>query len=238
MPDVALTLPRPETRVAARATHDLYGAVHKGVRLALMQLLVRLGATDFQDAEEAARMVLAVRAQLALSASHMAHEEAHIHIPLRARSAAACVMIDYQHDHHRQRFAEIAGLLSRMETAPAAARSALGRDLYLAFSLFAAEDLAHMHEEETVTLPLLQRLFTDAELMAMERAIAGSIPGPEMITWMRVMLPAMSRPERGLMLAHMRDGAPEAAYEAVLLHAARPTLTDADWADLMDRLAA
>ncbi len=238
MPDVILPAAPADVRPAARATHDLYGPVHKGIRFALTQLLVRLGSTDFADAEAAALMVIAVRAQLALSASHMAHEEAHIHIPLRARSAAACVMVDYQHDHHRQRFVELEALLARMETAPAAARPALGRDLYLAFSLFVSEDLQHMHEEETVTLPLLQRLFTDAELMAMEQAIVSAIPGPEMITWMRVMLPAMSRPERGLMLAHMRADAPEAAYEAVLLHAARPTLTDADWSDLMDRLAA
>lgn len=238
MPDHVPRGPLSGIELDMKARCDLYGTAHKGLRFALTQLLVRLGSADFADAEEAARMVLAVRAQLVLCASHLAQEEAHILEPLRRRAGAAGFVIDHPHERHRDCSAEIAELLSQLERAAPAARLALGRQLYLAFSLFVAEDLQHMHEEETVTLPLLQRLFTDAELMAMEQAIVSSIPGPEVITWMRVMLPAMSRPERGLMLARLRAAAPEPAFEAVLLHAARPTLTQAEWSDLMDRLAA
>ena len=31
--------------------HDLYGPIHKGLRLALSNLVVRIGSTDFADPE-------------------------------------------------------------------------------------------------------------------------------------------------------------------------------------------
>ncbi|HYD99671.1 MAG TPA: hemerythrin domain-containing protein [Alphaproteobacteria bacterium] len=224
------------TETAACATYDFYAPIHKGLRAASTQLLVRIGATDFADPAATAALLGALRRQLALAAAHLEHEDRHIHAALEARAPGASGTLESQHDDHRAGFAELAGLIAGIEAAGPAARPALGHRLYLAYSRFVAEDFEHMAEEETVVLPELQRLFSDAELMAIEGAILAEIEPPEMMEYMRLMLPAMNRTERAGLLGLMRQGAPPEAFAAVLDHAARPLLPPEEWRDLAARL--
>jgi len=245
MPDTALPFTslhiapglQHSIRLPLRSTHDLYGGLHKGLRFALCHLLVRLGATDWTNLREAQRMAAAVRGQLVLSMSHLAHEEEHIHSSLELRAPDAIETLSLQHDHHCVRLREIGGIVRDLMAADEALRPRIGRELYLTFSLFVSEDLAHMYEEEMTTLPVLQTLFTDEELVQMEGRILDSIPADELLDWLRRILPAMSRPERGDMLASLRRSAPKYLFRLILDEAARPTLEEADWADLVDRLS-
>jgi hypothetical protein len=217
--------------------HDLYGPIHKGLRFALSGLLADLGATDFAD-ETAARAIAArLRVQMKLSADHLRHEEEHVHGALEARAPGATKRLEHAHREHDEAFATIGTLLEALERGPEPLRPRVGRELYLRFSEFVADDFAHMAEEERVTQPLLHSLFTDAELIAIEGAIVASIPPAEMMLNLRVMLPAASRPERAAFLGFMRAGAPAEVFAAVLEHAARPALTPDDFADLTRRLA-
>jgi hypothetical protein len=209
--------------------HDLYGPIHKGLRLALSTLVVEIGSTDFADREAARETLAAVRRQMALSASHLAHEEDHIHRALEARAPGATLSLLADHDHHRRAFEAIEAAMQAIEAAADARRPALGRDLYLAFSQFVAADFAHMAEEETIILPLLHRLFGDDELIAIEGAIVASLPPEEVIAFMKLAVPAMNGPERVRFLAFVRGGAPAEAFEALLNFAVRPSLTPSDY---------
>lgn len=211
------------------ATYDLYGPIHKGLRLALADLQVRLGSTDFENPDAAAAVLDALSAQLELSELHLEDEERFIHPALEQRIAASTPALVEAHDHHRHSFDELRRLTEAVAAAAPGQKQAAGRLLYLRFSRFVADDFAHMHHEETVTLPLLQSAFSDDELAAIEQQIVGQLPPDKLTACMRLMLPAMSPPERLLTMAGIRQGAPAEVFSLIVEEAAKPGLAAEDW---------
>jgi len=218
-----------------QATHDFYGAVHKGLRLALGQMLVRLGAADPADADLPGLMA-ELRDQCRLSEHHLTHEDEVIHTALEARAPGSTLRLAQAHEHHRATFGELEAMIRQVEAAPAEAKVRRLRDLYLRFSLFVAEDFAHMAEEEQFMLPILQSLFTDEELMDMEDRIVSGLAPEEMVAVARLMIPAATRTDRLAMLGAMRANAPAEAFAAIIGLAAQPTLSPADFAHLSEGL--
>ena len=219
------------------AAFDLYGPVHKGLRLALSGLLTRLGAQDWTDAQSTAALLDALRAQLEISAAHLRHEEEHIHRLLDARLPEGAVRPRHQHEAHDASFGDLALMIETIAAAPNAERPALGRHLYLRFSTFVAEDFEHMAEEEQAVQPMLQALLSDAEMQAIEAGILAAIPPARAQAFLRLMLPAMSRPERAAFIAGARANAPDDTVVAMLEGSAMASLPAADWQDLQQRLA-
>ncbi len=218
------SLPAP---AASAPRHDIYGPIHKGLRRAHADLMGRLGWADYTV--DQAPLLADLREHLRLAAKHLAHEEAHIHPALEARAPQAASRLDHQHGHHRSRFAEVE---HRTRAVEAGGGPTAGRALYLEFAQMVAEDLAHMHEEETTTWPRLCALFSDAELLEMEMTIIASLTPADTIAFMRIMIPAMNPAERAGLLGGMKAGAPPEAFAAVFEHAVRATLGANDLEDL------
>lgn len=210
---------------------DLYGPVHKGLRLAHGEVLRRLGAADWSTDQGV--LIGDLRAHLALGAKHLEHEEAHIHGAMARRRPDLMEALEGEHAHHRARFAVVEAQIASLETGSDADLPMLGRAVYLAMSQLVAEDLAHMHHEETVVWPGLCAAFTDEEMQAMEMAIISALAPDEVIAFMRLMIPAMDRAERTGLLTGMKAGAPPEAFAAVLDLAARPTLDPGEWEHLV-----
>lgn len=221
----------PTDTISLAGRWDIYGPVHKGIRLAHADYLVRLGSADFNSADGAA-LLEELREHLRLCAGHLSHEEEAIHPALEARLPGAAHRLDQQHDHHRARFAVVGAAIDALAAAGPPDRPALGRALYLAFSLLVAEDLLHMHEEETASWPQLCAQFSDAELQDIEMGIIAKLPPQDTMAFMRRMIPAMNRQERHGLLGGMKANAPPQAYGALLAAAARPTLAPAEWSAL------
>jgi hypothetical protein len=226
--------PTSATREQHMQRHDLYGPIHKALRAAMGDLITQIGATDFSDPAAAADTLTALRCQVAIGAGHLHHEEEHIHAALERRAPGATGRLEADHHHHEQAFAELEQLMEAIEAATGPDRERLGRDLYLRFSHFVAADLLHMAEEETVVLPLLHSLFSDEELIEMEKRIVASIPPQEMMVIMSDMIPAMHRSERVQFLSFARKGAPPEAFDAILYQAAKPNLHQGDWTHLAE----
>lgn len=215
--------------------HDAYKYIHKALRMAQCQMLVRLGQADFA-ATDATELLAELRALMAFGALHIAHEETHVHVHLTARGAGATEVLDRQHAVHRDSFARLEALAAQVELAGPRDKAQAGHRLYLAYALFIAHDFEHMHEEETVNNDRLWTLFSDDQIVAMERAIVASLSPEKAMMSMRLMLPALTRDERAAFLGAMRPGVPAEVFSAVIEHAARPTLAPADFADLTRRL--
>lgn len=227
-------MPTPEFISAAECGRwDIYGPIHKGLRLAHGELLRRLGRADF-DAAIPHELLGDLRTHLVLAAHHLAHEEAVIHPALDSRAPGAAAGLDTDHAHHQARLALLHSAIGAIEYAAPADRRALGRGLYLAFSTFVAEDLAHMCREEAEVWPRLCALFSDEELAALEMTIVASLSPADNIAFMRMMLPAMNRAERAALLTAMKTGAPAEAYAEVIELAARPTLAPEDLTHLSE----
>ncbi|HEX5380460.1 MAG TPA: hemerythrin domain-containing protein [Phenylobacterium sp.] len=217
------------------ATHDFYGAVHKGLRRALSQILIRLGSADPADSDLPG-LLADLRDQCRLSEHHLDNEDQVIHPALEARVPGSTQRLSQAHDHHRAAFGEIEAMTRQVEAAPAAAKAARLKALYLRFSVFVAEDFAHMAEEEQFIMPILQSLFTDEELAGMEDRILSALAPEEMVAMGRMMIPAATRTDRISMLGALRANAPAEAFGAIIELAARPALSPADFAHLSEGL--
>lgn len=215
---------------------DCYGRIHKTLRRAQCEMLIRLGQADFDDIAATAPVLADLRVLLAFGAGHVGHEETFVHAPLEARDATATARLDDQHDDHRLAFTALGAMVDAIEAAPATNRTVLGRRLYLAYTLFLSRDLAHMHEEETVTQPLLWRLFTDAELRGIDAAIVGSLSPEKRMAAMRLMVPAINRHERAALLSAMKATTPAPAFDAIISFVVRPSLAAEEFADLAGRI--
>jgi hypothetical protein len=220
----------------APATHDFYRQVHKGLRLALSQLLTRLGACDADDPEGLKTLLADLRFQMEVSEHHLANEDLYVHTALEARAPGASARLADAHEDHRETFEAMEAMIRRVENADAATRPSRLRGLYLRFSIFVAEDFAHMAEEEQLILPVLQSLFTDDELRGIEDRIISGLAPDEVIAFGRAMIPAATRRERIVLLDAMRANAPAEAFTAILAQSARPTLDDADYVHLCEGL--
>jgi hemerythrin-like domain-containing protein len=217
--------------------HDLYGPIHKGLRLGTAQLLIRLGNLDWRDEAASQALLAALRLHLALAKEHLEHEDAEYHPALRARVPAMAAELDGDHAHHYETFAELERLIARAEDALPSRRAEAGRALYLRFTTYFADDLAHMEREEQVALPLFHAQFDDGELMAMEGRIIASIAPERLVLYYHLMLPGMNPAERAAFLRYVRAGAPAEAYRQLFEVIARDALPPRDYALLVDDLA-
>lgn len=214
--------------------YDIYGFIHKALRKAQCEMLVRLGQAG---ADIAPDLLAELRDLLELGRLHISHEEAHIHTALDLRAPRMSLGLQAQHDGHRDGFRVLETLIAAVEQAPVTERRDAVRALYLAFSAFVARDFDHMLEEETVHNETLWSHFVDAELIAVEGGIVSSLTPEKAIRFMRLMVPAISRDERHILLGGMKANAPAEAFMAVMELAVRPTLSLADLHDLEQRLS-
>jgi hypothetical protein len=208
---------------------DIYRPIHKALRLSLSNLLTKLGSTDFLDEAAGSEAIVALRQQVALSRSHLRYEEEYIHPLLEQRSNEPLHGLEDDHRHHEQRLTELEELAFAIESAADDEKPSLGQLLYLTFSRFVAEDLMHMAEEETTTLALLHRHFTDPELQEIEGAIVAAHPPEKLMSTLSLMIPAMNMSERVGFLRNIRASAPPEAFEAVLSNVAEPSLAPQEW---------
>lgn len=216
---------------AALRRWDIYGPVHKGLRLAHGRLMTRLGGADAREAQPG--LLADLREHLALAASHLAHEEAFIHPALEEVRPGGAAVLDEDHCQHHERLEQLLELVQSVEHADSETRPAYWRALYLAFTTFVSADLAHMAHEEAVTWPQLCEAFSDEQLADLEMRIIGSLSPDEVIAFMRIMLPAMAPEERVGLLSGMKADAPPEAYDAVITMAARPELSTDDFGQLV-----
>ncbi len=216
-----------QTRLSTR--HDLYGTIHRGLRKAEMELLTRLGALDTEDDDAVAVMLGDSRRLLVLARFHLVDENEHIHTALEAVRPGSTAEFAHDHEEHERSFAEIEAILARIRKARGSERRNLVKALYLRYTRFMADDFAHMLEEETELQPVLQSLFNDEQLAAIEGRIIASIPPDVMLDFVRIMVPAIDPDARHEMLAGMMHGMPAEAFHMVLNLAVKPVLSETDW---------
>lgn len=210
---------------------DIYRPIHKALRACLCDTLTRVGQMDSGDAGEVSAVMAQVRAMAAFCESHVAHENEFVHTAMEARFPDSSKTIAAEHEQHRQACRKIAALATDIEQARAGERPAVAAKLYQYIALFLAENLEHMHAEETENNTLLWATHSDAELVAIEQAIVASLTPEEKSMSMRWMLPALNPAERIALLEGVRSGMPAEAFSG-MLGEVRPLLAPGDWSKL------
>jgi hypothetical protein len=207
---------------------DLYGAIHKALRLFMTDTLQRVGRLDVDDASESASTLGQLDALLEACRAHLDKEERYLHSAIEARRAGASARIAGEHEEHLRAIAALQAQVAAMRALPGAAAAAR---LYRQLAGFVADNLVHMEVEESQHNAALWAAYDDAELQAIHQRILASIEPTEMASVLRWMVPALSPAERAGMLGQMQRELPPEAMRGVL-HTVRPHLDDSAWAKL------
>lgn len=216
--------------------HDLYRAIHRGLRFGHCQVLTRLATTDFTIAEEQASALSAVRRYLDLAQGHMDSEDTKIHPAVAARDPLVLALAEEGHDDHGRAFEALEAQCRRIEDATPDTVATEGERLYHRYARFLADDLHHMEEEETNLLGALQALFSDDELRAIEGSIVTALSWPRLCGYMGLIIAALCHRERVAMLTAMREGMPFEVFGALITEGVRPAVDPDDWARLAGSL--
>lgn len=226
------TLTRPAATPAATGPRfDLYAPIHKAIRLFMTDTLVRIGCMDSADRDEVRGAIDQLQGLLGLLRGHVAHENDYIHPAIEARRAGGSARIAEEHDEHLASIEALECEANAMTAAPAPERESLALRLYRHLALFIAENLQHMHVEESSHNSQLWAAYRDDELVALHEELVASVPPAEMATVIRWMAPALSHAELSGMLMGMRAGMPPEAFMGVV-DMVRERLPYARWAKL------
>lgn len=216
----------PAASAAPAPRHDLYAAIHKGLRAFMTHTLLRVGRLDPHDPADVAEAMDEVRALMDICEGHLSKENAYIHAAMESRRPGSTAALAAEHDEHVRAIANLRAMVHLVPGSDEAAHA-----LYHALSAFVANNLEHMGEEETGHNAVLWATHTDDELRGIHQAILAGIPPAEMQTALRWMLPHLSPAERAALLGGMRVNAPPAVFENVLA-LVRPLLGGRDWRKL------
>jgi hypothetical protein len=195
----------------APAQFDMYGPIHRGMRQALCDLLGRMGTTALDDRSRWLRQITELEDVLVVCEHHVEHEEAHIHPALERARPGTTANLDEEHAQHVRAAAELRALAVSIRSSGASDQAAC-RLLYLRFSGFVGETLAHMAVEEEKMQELLEEVLGPAAMMKLHDQLIASVPPSEMMQLMIMMVPAQPPPVRAAMLEGARQNMPAEAF--------------------------
>lgn len=196
--------------------YDIYRQIHKALRIQFATTHARLGRIDCSDADDMHAALHDVESLLATCRSHLAHENTFVHAAIEARAPAASRRTADEHRHHDDAIVNLSQACVDIARADPAHRQALADRLYDELGEFIVDNLTHMRYEETVNNTMLWTHYSDAELLAIEQALVGSIPPDELFPTLAGIVAAVPPHERVLLLDGIRRNAPAPVFEALL----------------------
>lgn len=219
----------PTPAAAARPRLDLYQPIHKGLRAFLGDTLVRLGAMDVGDPADRAATLAQVDGLLGLARLHAEFENRFLHPAIEARRPGATTRVAGEHVEHLASIEALQSEVAALRAEPCPERALR---VYRHFALFMAENLEHMHFEETVLNAALWATHDDDELERIHQALLAAVPAPEMTLVLRWMLPALDPGARAGVLAGMQTRMPPENFRDLLDQLVRRVLDENAWAKL------
>jgi hypothetical protein len=229
--ETAIHTSAPSTAAPAAPRFDMYAAIHKALRGFMCDTLVRIGRLDVFDPAEFEPTLEQLDALLTLCLDHIGHENTFVHTAIEARRPAGATRTADDHAEHLESIAALRGDVVALRAAAHTSLPALAHKLYHRLALFVAENLHHMHIEETVNNAALWALYTDAELHEIHDRLLAAIAPAKQLQVMRWMIPMVSPMERAIILGQGKSQMPPEAFLGVLA-GVRPHLDDAGWAKL------
>jgi hypothetical protein len=210
---------------------DLYVPIHKALRSMMAETLVLVGRLDVSDADEMNTTLAQFDSLLDLCTSHIAHENAFVHTAIEARQPAGAQRTADDHLEHLQSIDALRSEGRSLRAAPDHERMGLALRLYRHLALFVAENIQHMHIEETANNAALWSNYSDAELIELHGRLLASIPPHENLEVARWMVPALSPIERAVVVNGARAAMPPAAFLGVV-DRVRPHIDARGWPKL------
>lgn len=192
-----------------------YRNIHKALRSLMLSHLVKIGQLDTEYAADKATWSTMINELMDVLHSHLSHENVFFHRAIQERAPQAIARFDRDHAHHEQAIAALRELVLKADQVPGN-QARLAYDSYLKISVFIAENLLHMAEEETALTEALWQHFSDAEILEIEHQLVASLTPEENQYFLKLIFPALSHSERLELLTAMQAGMPAEVFAAVL----------------------
>ena len=142
-----------------------YTEIHKGVRKALFEAEMVLGATDWTDPEEVPVAVETWRELTAFLRFHVDNERDYVHPVYERTLPGVARSLNADHEEQETYLTELDAHLNRLlDLPPGAARVAMGLELYRGLSRFIGDYLPHLLREEALFMRNLWDLCTEEEI--------------------------------------------------------------------------
>ncbi len=213
---------------------DLFTHIHKALRLALFDVTVRCGRTDWTAPDEVADLAGRWRPLLALLRAHTAHEEDHI---LRILDLYDPATTEAPGDQHGDLDDLLDDLAERFDMIVEQPEPAAGLALYRDLARFVASYLPHLHDEETRVMGRIWECCSDEEIAATRQRFMEEITPDLQATTVEYMLPAIDKASRRDLIAGLAASAPTPVLEKVL-QIAKGVLSPADHEELKQAVTA
>jgi len=182
---------------------------HKYVSYAASELERLIAKTDFRDRTQVDTIKNELANIEALMAGHAAWEESSIHELLRKKQSSVHKHIEAEHKEHTEQFKklqemilDISGCSNQHE------QLNKGYSFYIAYRSYAGNNLKHLHEEEVIIMPELQKLYSDEELRAIEFKTYAQMTPEQMVHMMEILFPHMNPNDREFFLTDIHDAEP------------------------------
>jgi hemerythrin-like domain-containing protein len=183
---------------------------HKYVSAALNDVERLIARTDFCDSEAVHQVDEAFEALSQMLQGHAHYENERLHALLEKKGSKVHLHATDDHADQYNQLLEIKDLINKISQASEPnEKVALGYQLYLAYRKFVADNLIHLHEEETQILPELQRLYSDEELRQIEAPTYREMTPDQIIQMTEVLFPHMNRTDQEAILNDIRLLEPE-----------------------------
>ena len=177
---------------------DLFTHIHKALRLALFELAIQAGRTDWTSEADVADLDRVWQAVLALLRVHSAHEDRYIFRLLDDRDPLAT---EPAADQHRDLDDLLEHVAQRFQSVVAEPDPATGLALYRDLNRFIAAYLPHLHEEETHVMARIWECCSDEEIAATRAAFMADTPPDVQATALQYVLAAIDPPTRRVLTA-------------------------------------
>lgn len=192
---------------------------HKYVSSALNDVERLIAKTDFSKDQEVQAVNQAFQGLKGMLQGHAEYENERLHTLLEKKHSTLYKHAEEDHAEQDKKLIEIQNMIDNLlKEANDQEKISMGYKLYLTYRKFVADNLAHLHEEETTLLPELQRLYADDELRQVEAKTYNQMSPQDMVEMMKVLFPHMNPSDRLAFLTDIQKIQPEkfpAAWQGI-----------------------
>ena len=183
---------------------------HKYVSAAVNDVERLIAKTDFRNVEAVASTYQQFEELVAMLNGHADYENSCLHPLLKAKGSHVFQHAEEDHALYDALLDELQNKFkATMQEAKSDERIELGYELYLLFRKFAGKNLEHLHEEESIILPELQRLYSDEELKQVEKKTYKIMTAEQLVEMMQVLFTYMNPSDKMAFLEDIKEAEPE-----------------------------
>lgn len=183
---------------------------HKYLSFVLNDLERLIAKTNFQVPEEVEKVTEQFKAAVELLKGHAEYEDNCLHVLLKQKNSQVYERIEKDHGLLDETLNNLQLLLDHVASCTSASEKIeAGYQFYLVYRKFVGENLIHLHEEETVILPELQRLYSDKELKEAEAKTYAVMSADDLIEMLQVLFPYMNASDKQAFLSDIKECQPD-----------------------------